>query len=256
MQRQEPMVEGTFTDPDKAREAVDELNRLGFAADAVEMEEHGGGVFEALLPKEERSGRATVRVRASRLLEAAGVLHRHGASDVEREGAAGEAGTERMELLEEELVPRTIPIRIGEVVVRKTVVTEIKVIEVPVRREEIVVERIPLPAPVAAGDAEIQDQQIQHEQAPPTAGSETRGSVAGALPSLLGAAEEVIRIPILAEQVVVETRPAVVEEVRIYKRRIEETQQVAGTVRKEVPVVSHEGDVSVEERMEHAQTTA
>jgi len=47
----------------------------------------------------------------------------------------------RLELVEEHLEAHARPVQIGEVLIRKEVVTETRTIEVSVRREELVVER-------------------------------------------------------------------------------------------------------------------
>lgn len=107
----------------------------------------------------------------------------------------------RLQLREEQLHIHKHLMVAGEVRVRKEVRTEHRTIEVPVSREEIVIERLaPAEAPVTAADF---------------------------------APGEVIRIPLREEQVVVEKRPVVREEVRVGKRVVQETERVDGEVRKE-----------------------
>jgi uncharacterized protein (TIGR02271 family) len=96
--------------------------------------------------------------------------------------------------------------------VRKEVTTEHKNLEVPVTREEVVIERRP-----AAGRASSSD---------------------------IRAGEEV-RIPVKEEQVHVEKTPVVKEEVTVGKRTVQDTEKVSGTVRKEELRVEEEGDVKV-----------
>ena len=107
------------------------------------------------------------------------------------------------------------PVETGEVRVRKEAVTEHRTMEVPVQREEVVIER---QAPTG-----------EHPAA-----------------SDIGPGEE-IRVPVSAEQVTVEKRPVIKEEVTVGKRAIEDTEQVAGEVRKEEVRVERGGDVSVRE---------
>jgi uncharacterized protein (TIGR02271 family) len=57
-----------------------------------------------------------------------------------------------------------------------------------------------------------------------------------------GTTEEV-RVPVREEQVRVEKRPVVTEEVRVGKRVAEDTEHVSETVRREVPRVESSGDV-------------
>jgi uncharacterized protein (TIGR02271 family) len=107
----------------------------------------------------------------------------------------------RLELREEELRTEKERVQRGEVRLRKEVVTEQRNIEVPVTREEVVVERRPA-----------------------VAGQEARGSI--------GEGEE-IRIPIMEEEVRVEKTPVVREEVSLKKREVQDTQRVSETVRRE-----------------------
>ncbi len=118
-----------------------------------------------------------------------------------------------MQLREEELHARKQPTQAGEVRVRKDVVTENKTLEVPVQREEVVIERHP-----ASGRA--------------------------ASSSDLRPGEE-IRIPVTEEQVHAEKEAVVKEEVKVGKRKVQDTEHVGGTVRKEQVHVEREGDVDV-----------
>src|SRR5262245_43628850 len=117
-----------------------------------------------------------------------------------------------MQLREEELHARKHSVEKGDVRVRKEVVTEHQRLDVPVQREEVVVERHPVAGKPAAG-------------------------------SNIGAGEE-IRIPVKEEDVQVEKRPVVREEVSVGKRRVQDTEKVEGTVRKEQVRIEKEGDVS------------
>ena len=122
----------------------------------------------------------------------------------------------RLQLREEQLHIHKHLMVAGEVRVRKEVRTEHRTIEVPVSREEIVIERLaPAEAPVTAADF---------------------------------APGEVIRIPLMREQVVVEKRPVVREEVRVGKRVVQETERVGGEVRKEEVRIEREGDVEIHDR--------
>jgi uncharacterized protein (TIGR02271 family) len=132
------------------------------------------------------------------------------------EGASGEQplperGT--MQLREEELQAHKQPVEKGDVRVRKEVVTEQKTLDVPVQREEVVVERRPVTGR-------------------PAAGTDIRSG-------------EEIRIPVKEEEIHVEKRPVVREEVSVGKRQVQDTHKVGGTVRKEQVRIDKEGDVTV-----------
>ena len=100
----------------------------------------------------------------------------------------------------------------GEVRVRKEVVEEEKTIDVPVTREEVVIERHP-----ASGR--------------PVAGSIKEG--------------EEIRVPLTEEEVRVEKRPVVKEEISVGKRKVQETETVRDTVRREEARIEEKGAARV-----------
>ena len=155
---------------------------------------------------------------AARRSPEAAVIHRqNGHGEALAAAPAARIGEDtRIQLREEQLHVRKHLMAAGEVRVRKEVRTEYRTIEVPVSREEIVIERLaPAEAPVTAADF---------------------------------APGEVIRIPLMREQVVVEKRPVVREEVRVGKRVVRETERVGGEVRKEEVRIEREGDVEIHDR--------
>jgi len=193
---------------------------------------------------EVKSGRTLVTVSAgSRFNEATTIIQRHGGYDRStstqraanytgtsatsttstsktKRAATGSAATtagsgQTIQVHEEELHVHKQPVRTGEVKVRKEVTTEQKTIPVSVTREEVVVERHP-----ASGTASSSD---------------------------IRAGEE-IRIPVMEEQVKVEKEAVVKEEVTVGKRKVKDTEQVSGSVRKEQVHVEREGDVDVNDR--------
>jgi len=208
-----------------------------------------GGVLGALtgagVPEEEaryyqgefEAGRTIVTVKADgRYDDALAVLRRHGAYDAHtaatrsagttataattaRSTAAATATTARtaeagqkIQVHEEQLHAHKQPVETGEVRVRKEVHTEHKSIDVPVQREEVVIERRPVHGEAAAGD--------------------------------IREGEE-IRIPVREEQVDVSKRTVLKEEVEVGKRVVQDTERVAGDVRKEEVHVERKGDVDV-----------
>ena len=135
-----------------------------------------------------------------------------GRVDTTRETArTGESG-ERVQLREEELRARKETAQTGEVGIRKEVVAEQRTMEVPVTREEVIIER--------------------HPVEPRPAGSDIREG-------------EEIRVPLREEQVRVEKQPVVTEEVSVGKRPVQETERVEGTVRREEARVEETGNVEV-----------
>lgn len=119
----------------------------------------------------------------------------------------------RVQRTEEELRAGTREREAGSVNVRKRVRTDREQVRVPRRREEVTVERVP--ASESPGDA-----------------GGTSGGTSGGAPGA-GSEEEEIRIPVVEEEVVVEKRPVVKEEIRIRKNVVEEEAVVEEDVRKE-----------------------
>lgn len=151
-------------------------------------------------------------------------LPRERASDVGRDVGRRAEGDQRIELREEELQVRKQAMQTGEVGISKEVVSEQRTLEVPVTREEVVVER-------HAVDRRPSDRPV-----------DDRG--------------EVIEVPLRQEEVTLEKRPVVYEEVEVGKRSVQETQQVSGTVRREELAVEREGQVNVAGAGSQGRTTA
>jgi uncharacterized protein (TIGR02271 family) len=118
----------------------------------------------------------------------------------------------RVSLHEEQLRAGTVREQTGEVDITKTVVEEQQSIDVPVTREQVEIRRFAVDRP--ADSAEISD-------------------------------TDTIRVPVSAEQVVVDKDVRVVEEIEIDKHAVTETQRVSDTVRREQVNVEQDGDVNV-----------
>lgn len=131
-------------------------------------------------------------------------------SDVER-------NTERkMKLREEELDIDKREVSAGEVEVKKEVHEDIQQVDVPVTREEIYVER----KPVNEEDPFDADHRME---------------------------DETIRVPLKEEEIEVRKRPIVREEVEIGKKRVQDTEEVFDSVKRE------ELDVDMENRRDKSQ---
>jgi len=205
-----------------------------------------GGLLGALVgmgvPEEEahhynrefEAGRTIVTVKADgRASEARSILQRYGVLEYGAQGAtttvrddvstprrpatAANLDTDRgrtVELREEELRARKEMVETGAVELGKEVVSEQRTLDVPVTREEVVVERHPVQGrpsdrPIGAG--------------------------------------ETIEIPVREEHVELEKQAVVYEEVEVGKRQVQDTERVSGTVRREEARVEREGDVTVRE---------
>jgi uncharacterized protein (TIGR02271 family) len=249
-------VVALFDDAEAARRAGRDLVFAGFRDDEVQLEEQRGGLLDTLLG-EAKEGGTLVRLRGSgRSLEAAAILHRAGGRDPDErkstsegaaaraaqgaEGIEAQAGSEgrgaQLELVTEDLVPRVDPVQVGEVRVLKRVVTEKRTIEVEVRHEEVNIEHHSTPAsgsPLVVMEYEQQSSATEAETSAPA--------------ERLVDDEDVTRIPVFAEQIVVSRRPYVVEEIWVRKRRILQRRTLTGEIRREELEVEPVGDVTVEQ---------
>lgn len=175
------------------REDFEETRETEFGEPARETGEYGGSREEemgAYGPGRERSGLDLDREEG---------LSGYGRGRTEEEA--------RIPVREEELEAQKRA-RESEVEIHKEVYTETERMEVPVQKEDVVIERVPV--------------------------DETRAADVG------GKAfqEEEIRIPLKEEEVEVTKRPVVKEEVRVRKETSTEDQEVSGEVRKEKVKVS------------------
>jgi uncharacterized protein (TIGR02271 family) len=188
-----------------------------------------------------KSGRTFVTVSAaSRRSEAQAILQRFGAYDMATRSSAGLAsatdmsscattnsatstsarssapktavtGGNTVQAREEELHVDKTRAKVGEVTVRKETHTEHKSIEVPVTREEVVIERRAVGGKAVAGDA----------------------------------GREEIRIPVSEEQVNVQKQTVVKEEVSVGKQKVQDTKRVSADLKKEEIKVDTKGSTNV-----------
>lgn len=175
---------------------------------------------------EVKAGKYLVTVEGGdRVAEARAILYRHGGFDragwdavrydranTLSEGLFRTEDGRTIQLKEEQLRAYKEPTKVGEVDVRKEVKTEQQTIQVPVEREEVVIERRPADGQAGAG----------------------------------GMRTEEMRIPVKEEKVKVQKDTVVKEEVTIGKRKVRDTQQVSGDLKREELVVETEGKAIVE----------
>ncbi len=113
---------------------------------------------------------------------------------------------------EEELTATKRRGQTGEVRIEKDVVSEERVLEVPVTEERVRVQRRAVDRPVTAADGDVFE-------------------------------EEIIEVPVYGEDVELQKRVRVAEEVEIAKEAVQRTETVGGTVRREE--VRIQDDVSI-----------
>jgi len=122
-----------------------------------------------------------------------------------------QSGSETVKAVDEELRIHKTPVQ-GEATVRKEVHTEHKTIDVPVTREEIVIERR------APGNTKASSADLGREE---------------------------IHVPVMEEHVTVEKTPVVKEEVSVSKKKVQGTERVSENLRKEEIKIEKEGSVEV-----------
>jgi uncharacterized protein (TIGR02271 family) len=137
-------------------------------------------------------------------------------SSIDRDRTADVDREQRIQLRGELLRAHKERVERGEVRLRKEVVTENQSLNVPVEREELVIERVPGSQSTVGGD--------------------------------IGEDQEV-RVPLSEERVRVDKKPVVNEEVRVGKRQVQRVEQVSDAVRHEELRVDREGDVEVDENV-------
>jgi len=123
------------------------------------------------------------------------------------------SGEQTIQAREEQLHVQKHREQVGEVTVHKEVHTEHKTIDVPVEREEVVIERHAVSGRAAA----------------------TGGP--------LGEGQQ-IRVPVSEEHVEITKTPVVKEEVTVGRRKVKDTEHVAADLRKEEIKVEKEGNAS------------
>jgi len=237
-------VVGVFQDEAQAQQAMNDLMSAGFSKDQIRysVRKGGSGITNSLenlgLPEDEatfyngefESGRTVVVVNTrDRQQEASQILSRDGGYDyASRSGqttgtssyanTAGQAtdydtqAEQNIKLREEQLRANKQSVETGAVGLRKDVVSEQQSFDVPVNREEVVIER-------HAASGQPSDTPIGEG--------------------------ETYRVPVREEQVTVDKQPVVREEVSLGKRQVQDSQRVSDTVRREEARVERQGDVNV-----------
>ena len=177
-----------------------ELAALGFsnhdAHDLVDVMTSGGAIVTADADGNGKKVLAILRRYSDDI--------RYAATSTDAPIADAEPSTDDVEqivkLRAEHLAIKKRKLQHGEARVRKEVITHIQSIDVPVKREELVVEQVMFNDDGSEAPIEVQD---------------------------------VIRIPLSEEQVTVTKSTSVTEDVRIGKRLVEETEHISATTREE-----------------------
>ncbi len=123
-----------------------------------------------------------------------------------------------MKLREEQMKISKDKIKTGEVSIHKEVLTEEENITVPVKREELVIEKT------------VFDSQFHNK---------------------LDAHTETVRIPISKERIDIHKHPVALEEVSVNKHQYEEIKHITETIKKEVPHINTKGYAKIVDNESH-----
>ena len=260
METQEsPIIAGVFRDHSIAEQAIGELRHAGFRSDQVRLWQGAtsGGLLDGLVStlsghgkesnlhetlveqgmtqeeatyyqRELESGRIIVTVQSYGYKQQAhDILYHFGAYYMHTDPAQVE-NMHTVQLREEVLEPHIQSVEIGEVFIRKVVVTEEKTITIPIMREELVIEH-------RAISPDQPTDQCSH--------SDHSNYLIGRIVEI--GEDETIRILVRSEQVLIEKRPVVTEELLVRKRKVQEVQRYTDTVQREEVHIEREGEVEV-----------
>lgn len=193
-------------DADHYAEAV----RRGGALVTVDSDDAG---YDKVQPIFDRNHSVDIGERADYHRESGYAKHDENAPPYTPEQVS--ADRQNLRLYGEKLTARKENFQAGEVTLHKEVITENKTIDVPVTREEAVIER----RQVGGGD--VADADFR---------------------------DETIRVPLMEEKVTLEKTPVVTGEVSVGKREVTETQHLSDTVRREEAHLENPDNLDVADR--------
>jgi uncharacterized protein (TIGR02271 family) len=221
---EEETIIGTFADVQAADAAASAARKAGF-----QVERRSGGAVAVQTGQRHMAAEEIGAIFAAYGAREYGGGSAAGSTAAQEQRTRAEAGA-KVELLEEQLTPHTRPVQTGEVTIRKETRTETRTIEVPVRREELIIERHSVDrAPVDTSSQAPADPLVEQLL------DRLRHLKAG----------ETLRIPIIEEEVVIQKRPVVVEEITLGKRTIEDVQELSDTVKREEVRIEEHGDARI-----------
>jgi uncharacterized protein (TIGR02271 family) len=243
-----PVVVGVFENQATADQAVRELQRAGFSNEQIKysVNKGGRGILDGLVGmglsydeacfynKEFQAGHTVVAVRTTdRQQEAYDILRLSGASNADsRLGRVNSfEQPQKMQLREEVLNVQKEWVQREEVRIHVRVITEEKVFRVPVRREEVTIERVPFNGQTALDAASTQKPLLV-------------GDGEGRVVTLKDG--ERLRVMVREEQVFIDKKPMVVEEIVLTKRVVEEVKQITETLQREELRVERKGNVHIQ----------
>jgi uncharacterized protein (TIGR02271 family) len=280
-------VIGAFRDRTMAEQAVEDLRRDGWENSQIQVfgthssggvlsslrhafggrDENEGGLDQLDLSDEQRqfyqreldAGYTVVSVvPGNRQLDAREIFNRNGAYNVLLPAEMG--GRERViPIRREEAQVNKEVVQTGEIRIHKRVITENQTFTVPVTREEVIIERLPLenvnPEQVAAEQRDADNAYaVRHPvgmagNATEAVDDEARRQEDARIRATQGYEDEMlreggtIRVFVREERVRIEKYPVLVEEIVVHKEVLQQEQRIVEPIRHEEISVERAGNV-------------
>ncbi len=261
-------VIGVFRDHSLAETAIHELHQAGFTDDQVHLLGHSSNnVLEGLrnlfsskqtttttdtadelaqagvrqdtiayYQQEIESGNYVVAVQSNgQQRQAREILYQYGAYDASTDTNRIGGGGQVVPVREEQFHVDKHFVQTSEVVIRKRVITENKTFTIPVMREEVTIERLPVqgnPANPQTPSLERSDTS-NATNAPVTNGRERIDN------------SDTIRVLVREERVLFTKQPVVIEEIIVRKQQVQENREISGELKREEVHVEHTGNIII-----------
>lgn len=147
-------------------------------------------------------------------------------------------------LREEEIIVNKQLTQVGEVRIHKRVITEQRTFAIPVRREEVTIERLPGPT---VGTPNAPETLVERQPVGVVGRADAQASVQVPDENELLKDGGTIRVYVREEQVFLEKRPRIVEEIIVHKQVLEENKHIVEAVKHEEVNVEPLGNVPLHE---------
>ena len=216
----------TSTTPNTA----DELAQAGIGQDNV-----------AYYQQEIEAGNYIVAVQSNgQQRQAREILYQHGAYDASTDESRIGGGGRVVPVREEQFHVDKHFVQTGEVVIRKRVITENKTFTIPVMREEVTIERLPVQGNATSNtQMPTSDASLEREDnsnptdVPITNGRETVNN------------NDTIRVLVREERVVFTKQPVVIEEIIVRKQQVQENREISDILKREEVHIEHSGNIII-----------
>lgn len=273
------VIIGIFRDHTLAEQAMQEFKQTDWGVNDIHiLSENSGGVLDALthiftaretnadpdeltafnLPQDqhqlclhelEHGSSIVIAHLETHLQEGRDLLNRYGASHVFIPFHQGEEQT--IPLRQEVIQVQKSVVDIGEVRIHKRIITEEKTFAVSVMREEVTIERVPVPSISPTSDPS--HTQLGSTVARQQENTNAEISLSPRETEMLREAGT-IRISVREEQVIIQKQPIIVEEIVVQKQIVQETKHLVEPTRHEEIRIERLGNAPIQERLPDAAT--